>query len=61
MLLRCCGRAGYDNPSAGQFRAAVECADQLHRRRSPQDHMELTQQLSTTKVHTPGFWMLHCL
>lgn len=52
MLLRCCGRAGYDNPSAGQFRAAVECADQLHRRRSPQDHMELTQQLSATKVHT---------
>ncbi|CAL8469671.1 g9212 [Coccomyxa elongata] len=41
---------GYDNPSAGQFRAAVDCADQLHRRRSPQDHLELTQQLSATKA-----------
>lgn len=28
----------------------MECADQLHRRRSPQDHLELTQQLSATKA-----------
>ena len=38
--------AGYADPSTGQFRAAVESADKLHRHRSPKDHLELRHQMS---------------
>ena len=41
---------GYADPGMGQFRAAVESADQLHRHRSPTDHLELRQQMSATQV-----------
>ncbi len=42
--------AGYADPSTGQFRAAVESADKLHRHRSPTDHIELRQAMSATQV-----------
>ncbi|CAL5229689.1 g13058 [Coccomyxa viridis] len=41
---------GYADPGTGQFRAAVESADQLHRHRSPTDHIELRQQMSATQA-----------
>lgn len=43
-------RAGYVDLGSGAFAAALECAEQLRRRRASPEHLELTQQMSATKV-----------